>query len=165
MTCLYQLYTEGRTRESTEFARCRLCLHFEELLPLGKPGPKDVASRVDVGVVGVTTRPTPEHGTVAVSSVNAVALGTPLRSVTGIDSDQLPTSIFRFVDEHPLENSPSRVEDGTVQRRLGRGAVGVVASLVIRTRRRTARHIYDPEVFDNDRVISIHQFSRQLVKE
>jgi hypothetical protein len=127
------------------------------LLPLGQPGPEDVAGRIDVGVVGVTARPAAKYGPDAIPSVDMAAVGASLGGVAGVNPDELPASIFRFVGQHPTENSPACIENGAVQGRLGGGAVGIMASFVIWARRRTARHIGDPEVFNNYRVVGVHQ--------
>lgn len=143
----------------------RGCFHFVGLLPLGQPGPEDVARRIHVCVVGMPTSPTSKHGSDATGPINGVALGASLRGVTGVDPNELPASIFRFVGEHSVENPPSRVEDGTVQGRLGGGSIGVVSSLVVKARRRATGQIGDPEIFDHDRVIVIYQLTREFVEE
>src|SRR5207302_3169585 len=85
----------------------------------GQPGPEDIDRRVQVGVVAMTARRALEVGAGAVVRSDVPAGSAALGGMTGIDLDQLPASIFRFVGQHSFEDSPSRVEDGTVQPGLG----------------------------------------------
>jgi len=138
-------------------------LRFVGLLPLGQPGPENVAGGVDIRVVDVTAAETSEHRPVPVSRLGVPAATAHLRRMSGRHCDDCPTSIFRFVGEQTQEQTPSGIEDGTVEPGLRRGSVWLEAAAPIGTRRRTASEVRDAEAFVDDHVVLVYERPRKLV--
>jgi hypothetical protein len=78
----------------------------------GKPCPQDVLCGIRVCVGLVAACETSERRlTDAVPRRYVPALGAPLRGVTGIDCDHLPSSAFSLGGQDPQKNTPSRIVD------------------------------------------------------
>jgi hypothetical protein len=91
--------------------------------------------------------------------------GAPLRGVAGVHSDDLATSVFRFVRDAPQELSPPGVGDGTVEARFGGRPVGFVGAVIALPGLGASHHVRDLEVLVDDEVIGVDELPRQLVGE
>ena len=134
----------------------------------GQSGPKNVARCVLVGVGGVFARDASEDclGDAVLWCCMPTCFAA-VRGVPGIHVKHSPPSFFRFGFEDADEGRPTRVVNGTVERRLACASVGKEFASVGRMRDRlgSSGHISNAEVFDHDHVVQGHQFSSCLVVE
>jgi len=93
--------------------------------------------------------------------IYVAALGAPLRGVSRVDSDHLPTTPRLLRDEQPAEHAPALVQDRLVQARFG---FDVAPWLVLGAFGR-AGHLRNLQVFDHDDRVVFADLGRLLMQK